>query len=49
MPYLTQKKIIEAGFKSFGKNIKISSKASIYNCDQIEIGFYIHLELIGLT
>ena len=26
------------GFKSCGKNVKISDKASIYNADQIEIG-----------
>jgi len=26
------------GFKSLGKNVKISDKASIYNADQIEIG-----------
>jgi len=26
------------GFKSIGSNVKISDKASIYNCDQIEIG-----------
>ena len=38
MAYLTKKKLIEVGFKSFGKNVKISSKASIYNCEQIEIG-----------
>ncbi len=26
------------GFKSLGRNVRISTKASIYNCDQIEIG-----------
>lgn len=38
MAYLTSKQLKEMGFKSLGKNVKISDKASIYNADQIEIG-----------
>ena len=37
MAYLTSKQLNELGFKSLGKNIKISDKASIYNIDKIEI------------
>jgi hypothetical protein len=35
--YTTLKNLKSLGFKSIGKNMKISDKASIYNCDQIEI------------
>lgn len=38
MAYYTQKKLKELAFKYIGKNVKISDKASIYNCGQIEIG-----------
>ena len=38
MAYHTLEKLEEMGFKFIGKNVKISDKASIYNCDQIEIG-----------
>jgi len=38
MAYLTQKQLEKMKFKSLGKNVKISTKASIYNADQIEIG-----------
>lgn len=38
MAYYTQEQLEQFGFKSLGKNIKISDKASIYNCEQIEIG-----------
>ena len=38
MAYLTTEQLHEMGFKSLGKNVKISDKASIYNADQIEIG-----------
>ena len=37
MPYYTEKQLIKMGFKKLGKNVKISDKAAIYNCDQIEI------------
>lgn len=38
MAYYTQESLNQFGFKSIGKNVKISDKASIYNYDQIEIG-----------
>jgi len=38
MAYLTQTELTQLGFKLLGKNVKISSKASIYNADLIEIG-----------
>lgn len=38
MAYYTQEQLKQLGFKYIGKNVKISDKASIYNCDQIEIG-----------
>lgn len=38
MAYYTQEQLKNLGFKYIGKNVKISDKASIYNCDQIEIG-----------
>jgi hypothetical protein len=38
MAYLSEKNLCEMGFKSLGKDVKISDRASIYNADQIEIG-----------
>jgi acetyltransferase-like isoleucine patch superfamily enzyme len=38
MAYYTQEQLKNLGFKFIGTNVKISDKASIYNCDQIEIG-----------
>lgn len=38
MAYLSDACLKEMGFKYLGKNVKISDKAAIYNCDQIEIG-----------
>lgn len=38
MAYYTQKQLKQLGFKSIGKNVKISDKASIYNHNKIEIG-----------
>lgn len=38
MPYLNTDQLSEMKFKSLGKNVCISDKASIYNADQIEIG-----------
>lgn len=38
MAYYTQEELSKFGFKSLGRNVKISDKASIYNCAQIEIG-----------
>jgi len=38
MAYYSSEELQNLGFKWLGKNVKISNKASIYNCDQIEIG-----------
>lgn len=38
MSYLSNYDLNNMNFKKLGKNIKISSKASIYNCEEIEIG-----------
>ncbi len=38
MAYYTQEELSKIGFKQIGKNVKISTKASIYNYGQIEIG-----------
>lgn len=38
MAYLTPFELDNMGFKSLGKNVKISDKASIYNANEIEIG-----------
>lgn len=38
MAYKTDEEMHSMGFKLLGRNVKISTKASIYNCDQIEIG-----------
>jgi acetyltransferase-like isoleucine patch superfamily enzyme len=37
MAYYTEKQLQQFDFKYIGKNVKISDKASIYNCKQIEI------------
>jgi acetyltransferase-like isoleucine patch superfamily enzyme len=38
MAYYTQDQLSQLGFKSLGKNLKISDKASIYDYSNIEIG-----------
>lgn len=38
MAYYSDIDLKNLGFKSLGKNVKISNKASIYNCDQISVG-----------
>lgn len=38
MPYLSNEQLLMMGFKSLGKNVKISDKAAIYNASQMEIG-----------
>lgn len=44
MAYLTEKQLSDMGFKSLGKDVKISDRASIYNADQIEIGDYSRID-----
>lgn len=38
MSFLSQEQMTLMGFKSLGKNVRISDKAAIHNADQIEIG-----------
>lgn len=38
MAYYTQEELVRMGFKSLGNNVKISTKASIYDFDKLEIG-----------
>jgi len=38
MPYLTEKQLYKIGFKFLGDNVKISERASIYDCSEISIG-----------
>lgn len=44
MGYLSEDEIANTGFKRIGKGVKISTKASIYDCDQIEIGDYSRID-----
>jgi acetyltransferase-like isoleucine patch superfamily enzyme len=44
MAYLTDAQLQAMGFKSLGKEVKISDRASIYNADQIEIGDYSRID-----
>ena len=38
MAYLSEEELEKMNFKFLGKNVKISGRASIYNCEEIEIG-----------
>ena len=38
MAFLSAEQLLELGFKSLGKEVLISDKASIYNAEQMEIG-----------
>lgn len=38
MGYLSEEELHKKGFMSLGKNVKISDRASIYDCEKIEIG-----------
>lgn len=38
MAYLTEKELLDLGFKSIGSNVKISDKSSIYQPELISIG-----------
>jgi acetyltransferase-like isoleucine patch superfamily enzyme len=40
MAYYSQDQLNFMGFKRVGKHVKISDKASIYNCEEISIGDY---------
>lgn len=38
MAFLSQEQMLSMGFKSLGKNVRISDKAAIYNANHMEIG-----------
>lgn len=38
MAFIPEIKLKKMGFKSLGRNVKISDKAAIYNCERISIG-----------
>lgn len=44
MPYLSREKIAKIGFKSYGKNLQISSKAIFYRPERISIGNNIKID-----
>ncbi|MDY6850209.1 MAG: acyltransferase [Thermodesulfobacteriota bacterium] len=44
MAYLSEQTLIGMGFKKLGKNVKISEKASVYDCEKIEIGDYSRID-----
>jgi len=44
MAFLTEKQLNELGLKSFGKNVYISDKASIYSPHNIEIGNNVRID-----
>lgn len=44
MAYLTLNQLLNLGFKDFGKNIKISDKASIYNPELIKLGDHARID-----
>ncbi|MEL6675255.1 MAG: acyltransferase [Bacteroidota bacterium] len=44
MAFMTPAQLEKMGFKSLGKDVLISDKASIYNADQIEIGDYSRID-----
>lgn len=44
MPYLTQEQLPGLGFKSLGREVKISDKARIYNPELIEIGDFSRID-----
>ncbi len=44
MPFLSQDALNAMGFKSLGKNVRISDKAAIYDADQMEIGDFSRID-----
>lgn len=44
MAYFNEKELVLLGFKKLGRNVKISTKASIYDHSQIEIGDYSRID-----
>lgn len=44
MAYLSNDQLAKMGFKSLGKEVKISDRASIYNADEMEIGDFSRID-----
>lgn len=44
MAFLTREQIEEMGFKSVGENVRLSDKASFYNCGNISIGSNVRID-----
>lgn len=44
MTYLSQVKLSRLGLRHVGKNVRISSKASIYDAERVEIGDYSRID-----
>ena len=44
MGYYSQKELEKMGFKYLGKDVQISNKSSIYNCEKISIGDYSRID-----
>ena len=42
--FYTEEELKTLGLKHYGKNVKISRKAMIYNTDQIEIGNHVRID-----
>jgi serine acetyltransferase len=42
--FLSREKLMEIGFKSIGENVLLSSKASIYGPENIEIGNNVRID-----
>ena len=42
--FLSEKELLEIGFRKIGNDIKISRKASIYTPETIEIGNHVQVE-----
>lgn len=44
MPYFNQDELLKIGFKQIGKDVKVSTKASIYNPQKISIGDFSRID-----
>lgn len=44
MAYLSKEELHEVGFRCFGKDVKISSRASIYGADRISMGSHVRVD-----
>lgn len=44
MPYLSRDEVLKMGFKSVGREVKISSSASIYDCERISLGDFCRID-----